>query len=445
MRPFFRDALPSLTFFVLEAGFVCAAFLATLVLVPDLVRRLGSLAVRLVPGGPAAERLLTRRRVEHLGHELAWSVSGVMLVFALLLALHIATFALKQEVVGWADVALGDELYVLPVDEGGRAADVLGALTPELGPWPQARAGSPPLAIARFSGTTRWPDAIRAAVPEELAALAEARGRPDLAALARRLGPGRMLLSRMMAERFRVGAGDLLEVSGRGGTRRLQIVGVSDGIGFLPIQGPYRNTKTYGIVSAADADLIAPYVAPIGAAVAIADGTRPEVVSWWRPLVRDRYRHHALFLEEARRFRRHRLRETDRDFVIFDLILLLTSALAALGIANQLVLSVQSRQREIALYRVLGMSAGQVRRLVLLEGAFVGLVGGALAALLGVPLGYAAIGALQAVSAFAVDFHLPPVYVVATVLGAFAVAVLASLHPASRAARTDAAQSIHYE
>ena len=57
---------------------------------------------------------------------------------------------------------------------------------------------------------------------------------------------------------------------------------------------------------------------------------------------------------------------------------------------------------------------------MLLEGGFIGLLGGALAALLGVPLGYAAVGALRRVSAFEVDFALPPRYVALTILGSVA-------------------------
>ena len=60
-------------------------------------------------------------------------------------------------------------------------------------------------------------------------------------------------------------------------------------------------------------------------------------------------------------------------------------------------------------------------------------------------LGFAAIGALKAVSAFEVDFALPPRYVLFTIAGSVVVAVLASLYPASRAAREGAAESVHYE
>ena len=428
MRPFFRRALPSLTFFTLEAALVAASFLATLVLVPELVQRLGGLAVRVLGRGPAAERLLTQRRVERMGHELSWSVSGVMLVFSLLLALHIATRALRREVTVWVAEALNDELFLVADSPGPRADTVLRTL-------PEGEVA------VRFSARTPWPNVIEAVDAGELARFAEASGRPEHAASARRLGPGKVILSRMMSRRFRVKEGDQLELSGRAGARRLDVVAVTDGLGFFPLAMPYRNAKTYGLVDAADADLIAPYADALGALGAVAHQDHEAVQRWQ---ARTPHASGLRFLD-ASWYAHHRIHETDSDFRIFDLMLALTSVLAAVGIANQLVLSVRARRRELALYRVLGMTGRQVRRLVLLEGGFIGLLGGSLATVLGVPLGYAAVGALKAVSAFEVDFTLPPHYVVLTIAGAVVVAGLAAIYPAAQAARADAAESVHYE
>jgi putative ABC transport system permease protein len=430
LRPFFKEALPSLTFFVVEAGLVCAAFLATLVLVPDLVERVGGLLVRLVPRTPAAERLLTRRRIEHMGRELAWSVSGVMLTFALLLALHIATHGLKREVARWAESAVERYAYVIGRDERQPIASVTAALPPRY-------------LQVHFSGRTPWPNAVHAVVSSELQRMAELTGRPDVVDMARRFGPGKMLLSRMMARRYRVGAGDVMEIEGRGGKKAFEIVGVTDDLGYTPMIGPYRNGKTYGVIDAEDFPILAPYAEPMGWAVAIADPESP----------RPRYGRVLAGLPQGPRYIRFdgarlkadRIVETDRDFVIFDVMLFLTSVLAAIGIANQMLLSLHGRRREIALYRVLGMTAPEVRRLVVLEGGFIGLLGGGLAVLLGVPLGFAAIGALRVVSAFEVDFDLPPSYVLLTIVGAVVVSICASLHPASRAVGGSAAESIHYE
>jgi putative ABC transport system permease protein len=430
MRPFFRQALPSLTFFVIEAALVCVAFLLTLVLVPELVRVLGGAAVRLLPTGPAAERLLTQRRIERMGHELAWSVSGVMMVFALLLALHIATGGLKRELTLWSNDALSDELFLLAEQMGGRADLALESL-------PKSETA------LVMSGRTPWPRAVEAADPERLVAFAEANQRPELAAIARRLGPGKMILSRMMARRYRVGEGDQVELSGRAGTRRFDVVGVTDGIGFTPVSMPYRNAKTYAIIDVADMDVIAPYAEPFGSVAIVANASHTAVQRWWGKLPKDKSR--GLRFVESSWYRWTRNKQSVEDFVIFDMILVLTSVLAAIGIANQLVLSVRGRRRELALYRVLGMTSSQVQRLVMLEGGFIGLVGGALAVMLGVPLGFAAIGALKAVSAFQVDFHLPLHYVLFTLAGSVAIAVVSSLYPASQAARADAAESVHYE
>jgi len=81
------------------------------------------------------------------------------------------------------------------------------------------------------------------------------------------------------------------------------------------------------------------------------------------------------------------------------------------------------------------MTSSDVRTFVLGEGAFTGLVGGALAVFLGVPLGYATVGALRAVSTFDVAFALPTHYVVPTLAASVALSLTAALSPAWNAAR----------
>jgi putative ABC transport system permease protein len=91
------------------------------------------------------------------------------------------------------------------------------------------------------------------------------------------------------------------------------------------------------------------------------------------------------------------------------------------------------------------MTAEQLRKMLLLEGAFVGLLGGTLAVALGVPLGFGSIAALKLVSAFEVSFELPWFYPLLTVAGAVVIALIAALYPARRAASSRSAEFIHYE
>ncbi|MFV1959147.1 MAG: ABC transporter permease [Planctomycetota bacterium] len=125
---------------------------------------------------------------------------------------------------------------------------------------------------------------------------------------------------------------------------------------------------------------------------------------------------------------------------------------AALGIVNTMVTSVLERTREIGLWKAVGATAGQIRRVFLLEAGLIGFVGGlvglGLALLLMMPLEHAAARLIEARSpvpltgsVFRLPFWLPP----AAVSIATAVAMLASIHPAHRAARVDPVRALHHE
>lgn len=429
IRPFFVEVLPSLLFFVLEAGLVCAGFLSLLVLVPQLVSAIGTVVARILPEGPKAARLLTVRRLERAGHEFAWSVSGVMLVFALLLGLHVVTHALKREVVEWATGAIETHAFVYsrsgdyPV-----GSDLLSGLDDQVLQVP-------------YSSRTPWPNAVMAADTTQFRALLRLHGRPELA---ESFGRGKVILSTLMARRYGLGVGDSLEVRTATTSRRLQVLAVDD-LGYLPMIGPYRDSKTYGLISTDDYGLIAPYAGPLGAGVLLFDRSASASTERWLSMLRPTRGVRGYRAEVGALYTRDRVKETDRDFVIFDLILFLTAVLASVGIANNLVLSAHVRRREIGLFRVLGMQADQIRTLFLLEAIFIGVLGGLFAVLLGIPLGFLSIGALEVVSAFAVHFEFPASYAAWTLVGAVAVSLVSALYPAAQAARVESKEAVHYE
>lgn len=431
LRPLVHEVLPSLAFFVLEAVLVMLALLALLLLVPDLTRVVGGALARVFLHGPAAARLLSTSRIRRQGHELAWSVGGIMLVFALLLSLHISTHALKAEVSRFAETALRDHAFVFTHDDRPVPEDVLAAIPPEL-------------AVTRYSGRTPLPNPVAAVSQSDLLALTRATARPELVAIAERFDESGVILSTLMARRLGMGAGDRLELSSPSGTRTLEVTGVTDALGFVPRLETYRNSKTYAIIEARNYSLIEPFARPIGAALVLTDPSSGDARDWPR-LLRSLPKHKEVYAQAGWGYEIRRRRETNRDFFIFDVILFLTTVLAAVGVSNQLVLAVHARRREIALLRVLGMTSDQIRKMLLLEGAFVGLLGGTLAVALGVPLGFASLAALEVVSAFEVRFALPPSYVLATVAGAVVVALGAALYPARRAAATRSAEFVQYE
>jgi putative ABC transport system permease protein len=357
-----------------------------------------------------------------------------MLVFSLLLSLHVSTNALKAEVSHFGDVALHGHAFVSTSNRERVPREVVAALPPDL-------------TVTRFSGRTSQPNRVAAVPRAELLELARAKQRPDLVEIAQAFRDDSVILSTLMGRRLGLVAGDQLELSSSKGRRTLRVAAVTDALGFFPVRDTYRSSKTYAIVEAASYGLIEPFAGPIGSNLLLTDsGTAAGGKERDLGQVVDRVpRPPGVHTASGAVYEADRRLETDRDFLIFDLILLLTTVLAAVGVSNQLILAVHTRRRELALLRVLGMTADQIRNMLLLEGAFVGLLGGTLAVALGVPLGFASLAALKLVSAFEVHFALPPEYVLLTILGAVAVAVLAALYPARRAANVRSAESVQYE
>jgi ABC-type lipoprotein release transport system permease subunit len=121
--------------------------------------------------------------------------------------------------------------------------------------------------------------------------------------------------------------------------------------------------------------------------------------------------------------------------------------LAALAIAQSLSASVRARTKEIAVLQALGAAPSDVRRIVLLEGAMVGIAGGIAGAALA--LAAAALADRAAVSMLPdfpfrpETFFAFPIWLVALgVAVPAAAAVLGALAPAASAARVDPARTL---
>jgi putative ABC transport system permease protein len=128
----------------------------------------------------------------------------------------------------------------------------------------------------------------------------------------------------------------------------------------------------------------------------------------------------------------------------------LALAVASIGIVNTLVMAILERRREIGIMKALGASDADVRGLFFAEAGAMGLVGG----VVGVTFGWA-IGRLInfGMNIYLERQHFPPAQiwsvplwlVVSAITFSIGVSLLSGLYPASRAARLDPVQALHYE
>jgi putative ABC transport system permease protein len=124
-------------------------------------------------------------------------------------------------------------------------------------------------------------------------------------------------------------------------------------------------------------------------------------------------------------------------------LLFVSILIAFIGIANTMLLSIYERTRELGLLRAMGMSRSQVRSLVRWEAVIVALLGTFIGILLGLGLSWVMVRALKGQGI--TEFSIAPSSVIVIVVFAAGFAVLASLWPAYKASKLDVLDAIATE
>ena len=137
--------------------------------------------------------------------------------------------------------------------------------------------------------------------------------------------------------------------------------------------------------------------------------------------------------------------------VVMSIILLLIVIVAAFNIVSTLTMVVSDKTREIGILRAMGMKAGAIRTIFLVQGLVIGAVGTAIGATIGLVASFGQATykwiALEP-QVYFID-HLPattePVDVALIVVASLAIAGLATLYPAIQASRLLPIEAIRHE
>lgn len=124
---------------------------------------------------------------------------------------------------------------------------------------------------------------------------------------------------------------------------------------------------------------------------------------------------------------------------------------AALNIVGSLVLLVMEKRRDIAILKTMGSSAVSIRRIFMLQGLVIGLIGTTLGAVFGGTIIYLADRyrlvhvPLDVYQISYVPFRLQPFDFVVVVISAIVICFVATIYPSRQAAKLDPAQALRYQ
>lgn len=119
---------------------------------------------------------------------------------------------------------------------------------------------------------------------------------------------------------------------------------------------------------------------------------------------------------------------------------------AAIGIANTMMMTIYERTREIGIYKVLGCRLPLIRRMFLIESALIGFIGGALGIILSLIvsalLNSAASGIIAEFGSASYISYIPLWLVLISIVFATLIGVVAGLAPANRAMKLSALEAL---
>ena len=138
-------------------------------------------------------------------------------------------------------------------------------------------------------------------------------------------------------------------------------------------------------------------------------------------------------------------RDVDKDFTLFDYLLLLMLVLAGVGLLNGMTIAAIGRARELGVLRALGMGSKALGGSFLLEGALVAALSSLLSLGLAVPMAWVLVTGMNQVAALEAPVTMPYAWFAVVPIAALVTCLLASIVPAWRALRTSPSESVRYE
>jgi len=368
---------------------------------------------------------LAAKSLERNPGRIGASVAAVALVTAAFVGLKGMTSSLAGEIEEWGKSAVAGKVWVerLPDLDLAEIRAALhaypGVLGVESG---DARAFPSFLLLGLEAG--------------EIASYGPLAGDPELA---RRMREEQgIVLSDRLARQRNLTTGDqvLIQTSGHG-VQEFEVLAVSDDYGYFL----HPDERAYGVIDSRHLERF--FCVDTKTTSMIAVRMQRGDLNLVATALHERFPElgRARYYDEGSVLRIH-LDDLRRDFVLFDVIFLLTGLLAGLGVLNGQLLAALERKKELGILRALGTTRGQVAGAVLFESAVIGAAGGLLGLVVGTGLTPVLVAALRVLSGLPLPQRTAGSFLLVAFAGALVLTLLAGLYPIWRMNRMSAVEAV---
>ncbi len=366
------------------------------------------------------------------------TVAALMVGVVMIVDVGSMTESFRRDIEDWVERALGGDLYVrspiaMRPELGARLASVSGVEA--VSPVSYVSVRTEGLMGEEPGGDTLLFTGVDPATHSLVTGFQFAVRPDNEQAVLDKLAAGEaVLISTVVSERYGLDVGDRLRLATDRGAREFHIAGIIVDYTFegLSVTGSREDLRRlFG------ARTVGVFVARVDEGV-----SANAVAASIEERFGDRY-HLQVQTNEDFRSRVEAL--VDETFGLFNVLALIAVLVAALGVANTLLMNVLERIREVGVLRSLGMTRRQVGRMIRGEAAMLGAMGATLGLAVGVPHSVAGMRLVNQLSGYRVDYVFPLAACLVSIGAVLLVSQLAALYPAGRAARLNIVRAIQHE
>ena len=262
--------------------------------------------------------------------------------------------------------------------------------------------------------------------------MADGDGRRALSEMAEGKG---VIISESFQSKFGVGRGDKLALVTPSGTISFTVLGVyvdysSDSGSVLLDRALYKKYWQDDLVDAFDL-----WLSP--------GADQGQIIQTIKQRYGERYQ---LFISTHRELRETVIKIMEQSFVVNYAVEIVAVIVAIFSVINTLLASVLDRTREIGVLRAIGATQSQVRRIIVAEAGWMGLIGGLLGLFAGTVMAYHhVVYNTKELTGWTFQFYYPYEIAALSILASIILCVLAGFGPARQAALTPIVTAIGYE